>query len=56
MPGCPEAIPVPRKTLVTALGQRMKPLLSTMDLQLGVPHIEVVAAAFGDAEFTEVSS
>jgi hypothetical protein len=47
---------VPRETLVTALGQRMKPLLSTMDLQPGVSHVEVAAPAFGDAEFTEVSS
>ena len=44
------------KVVVTALGQRMKPLLSTMDLQPGVSHVEVAAAAFGDAEFTEVSS
>jgi hypothetical protein len=34
----------------------MKPLLWTMDLQPGVSHVEVAAAAFGDAEFTEVSS
>ena len=45
-----------RETLVTALGQRMKPLSSTMDLQPGVSHVEVAAPAFGDAEFTEVSN
>jgi hypothetical protein len=55
-PGTPGSnTEVPRKTLVTALGQRMKPLLSTMDLQPGVSHVEVAAPAFGDAEFTEVS-
>jgi hypothetical protein len=56
-PGTPGSnTEVPRKTLVTALGQRMKPLLSTMDLQPGVAHVEVAAPAFGDADFTEVSS
>jgi len=46
---------VPRQTLLTALHQRM-PLLSTMDLRPGVPHVEVVAPAFGDAEFAVVDS
>jgi hypothetical protein len=46
---------VPRETLVTALHERM-PLLSTMDLGRGASHLEVAAPAFGDAEFTEVSS
>jgi len=27
-----------------------------MDLQPGVSHVEVAAPAFGDADFTEVSS
>ena len=47
---------VPRETLVTALGQRMKPLSSTMDLQPGVTHVELAAPAFGDAPFSVVSS
>ena len=47
---------VPRETLVTALGQRMKPLSSTMDLQPGISHVEVAAPAFGAAPFTVVSS
>ena len=56
-PGTPGSnTEVPRETLVTALGQRMKPLSSTMVLQPGVSHVEVAAPAFGDAEFTEVSS
>ena len=56
-PGSPGSnTEVPRETLVTALGQRMKPLSSTMDLQPGVSHVEVAAPAFGDAEFTEVSN
>ena len=56
-PGTPGSnTEVPRETLVTALGQRMKPLSSTMDLQPGVSHVEVAAPAFGDAEFTEVSN
>ena len=47
---------VPRESLVTALGQRMKPLSSTMDLQPGISHVEVAAPAFGDAPFTVVSN
>src|SRR6266568_560600 len=55
-PGTPGSnTEVPRETLVTALGQRMKPLSSTMDLQPGVSHVEVAAPAFGDAPFTVVS-
>ena len=56
-PGTPGSnTEVPRETLVTALGQRMKLLSSTMDLQPGVPHVEVAAPAFGAAELTEVSN
>jgi hypothetical protein len=56
-PGTPGSnTEVPRETLVTALGQRMKPLSSTMDLQPGVSHVEVAAPAFGDAPFTVVSN
>jgi hypothetical protein len=56
-PGTPGSnTEVPRETLVTALGQRMKPLFSTIDLQPGISHVEVAAPAFGDAEFTEVSN
>jgi hypothetical protein len=56
-PGTPGSnTEVPRATLVTALGQRMKPLSSTMDLQPGVSHVEVAAPAFGDAPFTVVSN
>jgi hypothetical protein len=56
-PGTPGSnTEVPRETLVTALGQRMKPLSSTIDLQPGVSHVEVAAPAFGDAPFTVVSN
>jgi hypothetical protein len=56
-PGTPGShTEVPRDTLVTALRQRMKTLSSTMDLRPGVTNVEVAAPAFGDAEFTVVSS
>jgi hypothetical protein len=56
-PGTPGSnTEVPRETLVTALGQRMKPMFSTMDLQPGTSHVEVAAPAFGDAPFTVVSN
>jgi hypothetical protein len=44
------------KATPLALGQRMKPLSSTMDLQPGISHVEVAAPAFGDAPFTVVSN
>jgi hypothetical protein len=46
---------VPRDSLVTALRQRTS-LSSTMDLQLGVTHVELAAPAFGDTPFAVVSS
>jgi hypothetical protein len=56
-PGTPGSnTEVPRETLVTALGQRMKPLSSSMDLQPGVSHVEVAAPALGDAPFTVVGN
>ena len=57
VPGTPgNNTEVPRETLVTALGQRMKPMCSTMDLQPGISHVEVAAPAFGDAPFSVVSN